>query len=300
MMIDCGQKAIDALIHAGRKPQEITDVYISHAHADHVGALEELAFIRYDWKNRPKNSKESVNHYAPELRANAKLMEELWEKSLRGGLESMEGFVATLDTFYITRPIPDNGAFMWEGWTCKPIQQVHIMTGSTIACTFGLIMKKAGHKSVYFTTDSQHVSPRQMEVFYQEADLVFQDSECSGIDFSFPEGRLIYKNKEGKVAAWPSDTLEAMTLMAEGIQQEPFKRFKFGSGVHANYAQLAGYDSANSVKLPANIKSKMWLSHYQDFVTEGKDMFGNLVNWDEQAKADGFAGFVKVGQVFEA
>jgi len=254
MLVDCGQKAIDALIAAGRKPSEITDVYISHAHGDHIGAMEELAFLRYDWKNRPKRWDENPGTpYAPRLYTNALLMKELWDKSLRGGLESMEGFVATLDTFYETHPVEGNSCFMWEGWECKLIQQIHIMTGSTIAWTFGLFMSKVGHKSVYFTTDSQHVSPKQMEVFYKEADIIFQDCECT---------------------PWMS-------------------------GVHANYAQLAGYPEANSVKLPSETKQKMYLSHYQDFVLDGKDALGKDCDWDLKAFNDGFAGFVRVGDNFE-
>ena len=71
------------------------------------------------------------------------------------------------------------------------------------------------------------------------------------------------------------------------------------SGVHANYLQLSGDPSANSVKLTDETKSKMWLSHYQDFVSENKDFFGKDCNWSERSVKDGFAGFVKVGQVFE-
>lgn len=76
-------------------------------------------------------------------------------------------------------------------------------------------------------------------------------------------------------------------------------RFKFGSGVHADYAQLAGYPSANSIKIDDEIKAKMWLGHSQDFVPKGRDMYGNDVGWDREIAADGFAGRVKMGQVFE-
>ena len=34
-------------------------------------------------------------------------------------------------------------------------------------------------------------------------------------------------------------------------------------------------------------------------VPMAKDMFGNPIDWDAQAKKDGFAGFVSLGQVFE-
>ncbi len=249
MLFDCGQQTVQALRKAEVDIKSITDIYISHAHADHIGSLEAIAFMCYDWKNRPQSYKEG--NYAPRLIANSQLLKDLWDKSLSGGLESMEGFVANLSTFFAPVPVKDNQSFKWEGWDCKLVQQVHIMTGSTIACTFGLLMKKLGHKTIYFTADSQHCSPRQMEIFYTEADVIFQDCECT----------------------------------------------PFASGVHANYSQLAGYPEANSVKLPAEIKAKMWLSHYQDFVTANKDFFGKDVDWEAKAKADGFAGFVKCGDV---
>lgn len=50
------------------------------------------------------------------------------------------------------------------------------------------------------------------------------------------------------------------------------------SGVHANYKQLITLDSS--------IKSKMWLYHYSS-------------EYLPDAKADGFCGFVKKGQIFE-
>lgn len=249
MLIDCGSQTIDALDNAEVPLSEVTDIYISHAHSDHIGALETVAFARYDWANRPHHWKDSDKPYI-NLRANSKLMVELWEKSLSGGLESMEGFVATFDTFFKTCPVQGNETFSWEGWTFELIQQVHIMTGSTIASTFGLMMSKKGEKSYYFTTDSQHCSPKQMDVFYKKADIIFQDCECT----------------------------------------------PFSSGVHANYGQLAGYPEFNSVRLSPEVKGKMWLSHYQDFVSRGKDFFGNPCNWAEKAEEDGFRGFLTVGQ----
>jgi hypothetical protein len=189
-------------------------------------------------------------------------MQELWKHSLSGGMKCIEGLDATMDTFFWTEPVAAGDHFMWESWKCELVQQIHIMAGSYIANTFGLFMTSTGINNdfkVYFTTDSQHCSPHQVEVFYKKADLIIQDCECIGVD----------------------------TVKKES---------KFMSGVHANFAQLAGWESANSTKLPPEIKAKMWLSHYQDFVTEGKDMYGNPCDWDKLARDEGFRGFVKVGQ----
>ena len=276
MLIDCGSRVPLALINAGIKPAEIDTIYISHAHADHIGGLEEMAFSLYDWARRPRSWDDyaavvkrdyfepgvTYAPYAPKLIANEKLLEELWNYSLRGGLDSMEGFDSTLETFFQPVPVKANVPFYWQGWRFDLIQQIHIMTGSIIKYTFGLLASKAGNKTVYFTTDSQHCSPRQVEIFYKRADLIFQDCECTGVD----------------------------TVNRE---------FKFGSGVHASYAQLAGWPSANSVKLSPEIKAKMLLDHYQDFVSKMKDGFGNDCDWYQLAAEDGFKGFVAVGETYE-
>lgn len=304
MLIDCGMQTPNALAYEGYKASDIDDIYISHLHADHVGGLEYFAFMRYDWAKRPRTWKDvsattGKKHYAPRLIANKQLLDDLWNKSLRGGLESMEGFVATLETFFIPTPVEPNIQFVWQGWTVDLIQQIHIMSGSVIMPSFGIMFSKKDHKSIYFVTDSQHCSPRQMEEYYKRADIIIQDCECTGVNFQFEEGQKYY-TKDGKTfLPWHTDPLEIMSILAEGFPQLYWERFKFGSGVHANYAQLAGYDSANSVKLSADIKKKMWLSHYQDFVVDNKDMYGNEVDWALQVKTDGFAGLVSVGMEME-
>jgi ribonuclease BN (tRNA processing enzyme) len=284
LLIDCGSRTPLALINSGMKLADIDAIYISHAHSDHIGGLEEAAFTRYDWMRHPRAWNDYVYSqadaasiqggrdyldpevkyvpYAPKLIANEKLLAELWDYSLRGGLDSMEGFDSTLETFFQPIGVKANVPFFWQEWRFDLIQQIHIMTGSVIKYTFGLLVSKKDRKTVYFTTDSQHCSPRQIEIFYKKADLIFQDCECIGVD----------------------------TIA---------KEYRFSSGVHASYAQLAGWPSANSVKLSADIKAKMMLSHYQDFVSKYKDSFGNDCDWYKLAAEDGFKGFVAVGDSFE-
>lgn len=241
--------------------KSITDIYISHQHSDHCGGLEEMAFLRYDWKNHPISYSDSPVDYAPTLIANEVLLRDLWKSTISGGLKSMEGFDASIETYFKPKYIKANQKFMWAGWTCSLIQQIHVMTGSMVMNTFGLFMEREGHNSVFFTTDAQYFQPEQVKVFYDKAAIVFQDCELVGVDV---------KNR----------------------------KMNFKSGVHANYAQLAGWDSVNAYRLDSATKSKLWLSHYQDFKNDNKDMYGNIVDWDIQAKDDGFAGFVKVGAEF--
>lgn len=239
--------------------------------------------MRYDWARHPRkwddyrfngrkmeagDEREYLDPaveykpYAPKLIANGKLIEELWNYSLRGGLDSMEGFDSDLETFFEPVPVKPNVPFFREGWRLELIQQSHIMTGSIIKYTFGLLMTRKDHQTVYFTTDSQHCSPRQIEIFYKKADLVFQDCECAGVDTKARE-------------------------------------FGYSSGVHASHARLAGWPSANSVRLSADIKAKTLLAHYQDLVSKMTDGFGNPCDRYAVSAEDGFKGFVAVGETYE-
>jgi ribonuclease BN (tRNA processing enzyme) len=251
MLFDCGRTTPEQLDKINLTFRDIDDIYISHPHGDHIGGLEFAALMRYDWKNHPRNFADSK--YAIRLIANSGLMTDLWNYSLRGGLSTFEGFVAQMGTCFEPVRIPDSKTFEWQGWTLLPIQQVHIMSGSSIAFAFGLVMKKEGHKTLYFVADSQHCSPRQMEMYYREADVIFQDCECS----------------------------------------------PFPTNVHATYKQLSGDLSANSPDIGAEVRGKMWLNHFQDFVLDNKDGLGNDFDWLAQAKKDGFAGFLLPGMVFE-
>lgn len=260
MLIDCGRDIPNAFNNMGIDFKSINDIYISHAHGDHIGGLEYFALKRYDWLSKPRNYREKC--YAPKLIADEVLLKNIWNNSLRGGLETMEGFVADLDTFFIPHPLPPNRSFNWQAWTISLVQQVHVMSGSVIMPSFGLFIEKKDHKSIYFTIDAQFMQPKQVQVFYGKADIIIQDCECIGI---------CMKDKE----------------------------FVFGTGVHANYAELAGFPSANAPNISNELKSKIYLSHYQDFVLENIDYYGNKCDWQKRAKKDGFAGFLEVGQTFE-
>ena len=69
------------------------------------------------------------------------------------------------------------------------------------------------------------------------------------------------------------DFYKRSAVIFHDCETTPYK-----SGVHAHYTELQ--------TLPADVRRKMWLYHYAD---------GPLPD----AQADGFAGFVKPGQVFE-
>jgi ribonuclease BN (tRNA processing enzyme) len=243
LLIDCGSDIRFSLGKLGLDARNIDAVYVSHLHADHIGGMEYLAFVRYFTKK--------TDEPRPILFCVPELMKELWENSLRGGLESLEAKVMNITDYFECQPVPINSSFEWEGILFTPVQTVHIMSGYKITNSYGLMIQhcqsnpakhrceiipagmpsKTSGERVFFTTDTQFC-PNQITKFYQLADVIFHDCETA----------------------------------------------PYYSKVHAHYDDLK--------TLASGIKSKMWLYHYQP-------------SPKQDAKADGFLGFVTRGQEFE-
>jgi ribonuclease BN (tRNA processing enzyme) len=219
LLLDCGSDIRFSLYQAGLSYEDITDIYISHLHADHAGGLE---YIGFSSKFNPRCNK-------PNLYLSQDLAEELWEHTLSGGMRYIEGDIASLETFFNVREIDFNRFFTWDGINFKLVKVVHVKNKCSIMPSYGLFFM-INNQNVFLTTDAQ--LNLCLEEFYEKADIIFHDCETS----------------------------------------------QFPSKIHAHYEEL--------LKLPQNIRSKMWLYHYQP---------GILPN----AKKDGFCGFVKPGQIFD-
>lgn len=79
LLIDCGSTAPASLIEYGLTLKDVTHMLITHLHADHIGGLEEVAFMtKFVFKNFVK------------IVSTPSLLHNLWEYSLKGGLEYIE------------------------------------------------------------------------------------------------------------------------------------------------------------------------------------------------------------------
>jgi ribonuclease BN (tRNA processing enzyme) len=94
-LIDCGTDIRFSLCEANFSYSDITDIYISHLHSDHVGGLE---YIGFSTKFDPQCEK-------PNLYLSQDIAVELWHKSLAGGMEAIEGELAILETFFRVHPL---------------------------------------------------------------------------------------------------------------------------------------------------------------------------------------------------
>lgn len=237
MLFDCGGDIRWSLKECGMSAMDIDAVYVSHLHADHIGGLEYLAFVTYFGKTVHGGQK-------PTIIGNAQLINDLWNHSLRGGLDSIQMMDADLNTYFDVIRIPNSGSFNVGQTRFKTIQTIHVIADTSFVKSFGLMVTLpekevveggetgSRQQKIFITSDTQY-APSQLSDFIRSADVVFHDCETS----------------------------------------------KYPSGVHAHYSDLA--------RLPEDVKSKMWLYHYNSSV------------YLPDAVADGFRGFVEKGQVFE-
>jgi len=103
----------------------------------------------------------------------------MWNRSLRGGLETLEGKIANITDYFDCRPVRINSSFTWENIKFTPVQTVHVVSGMSIQHSYGLIIKEIDTDyKVFFTTDTQF-APYQMRKLYEKSDLIFHDCETA-------------------------------------------------------------------------------------------------------------------------
>ncbi len=191
LLIDCGSDARHALFDLGFGHRDITDVYVSHLHADHCGGLEWLGLT---------NKFDSQTSKKPSLYANNLILEQLWTGTLSGGMNTLQGTLAKLEDFFEVNEIPENGSFLWDNCTFQTIQTIHVVAGFTFMPSYGLIFNINGTR-IFITTDTQF-APTQLNDFYKNVDIIFQDCETSnnwsGVHAHFDELKTLdeaIKNK---------------------------------------------------------------------------------------------------------
>lgn len=208
--------------------REVDSVYITHQHADHVGGLEMFAFSRYFM---PKM--ENDVFVKPKLYCIKSLMKELWDNTLKGGLESLQGKIMTLTDYFDCKPVMENKSFDWEGYRFYPIQTVHVRSGYIIKNSYGLAIYKILHDSngkcytvksdaVYITSDTQF--DMGLMEFYKNSRMIFHDCETT------PFKSNVHPNY-ADLKTLPNDIKKKMWLYHYGQQIDTFEQDGFAGFV---------------------------------------------------------------------
>lgn len=179
LLIDAGGDIRFSLKEANLNYKNIDALYISHLHADHSGGVEYLGFCTFFDPSSKKIK----------LYGNGEMLRRGWEDTWKGGMESIQGEMVNLSSYFDLNPVKQNSSFKWQDINFQLVQSVHIMNGYSIVPCFGLMIT-AQSKKIYFTSDCQFC-PSQIIDFYKQADLIIQDCETapfkSGVHAHFNE-----------------------------------------------------------------------------------------------------------------
>jgi ribonuclease BN (tRNA processing enzyme) len=169
LLIDCGSDVRRSLAKRGLSHLDITDIYISHLHADHIGGLEYIGFqTKFDPRCR-----------RPRLYLEASLVDPLWNHALRGGMGVITGMETTLETFFDVRVVNAYQPFEWETVRLEPVPAVHVCGKLAIVHSYGLLIENDGQRT-FLTTDTQF-TPSRLNSYYASADLIFHDCEIGPV-----------------------------------------------------------------------------------------------------------------------
>lgn len=168
LLIDCGSDVRHSLHSAGFSYKDITDVYISHQHSDHVGGLEYVGISTHF----------DDSCHAPNLYLSKELACELWEHTLAGGMRSVGGDILYLEDYFTVHKVERNTPyFFWQGIKMNLKRVVHVDNGYYLMPSYALFFDVDGVK-VYLTTDTQLRWEFDRDLYY-EADIIFHDCETS-------------------------------------------------------------------------------------------------------------------------
>lgn len=165
LLVDCGTDVRWSLARQGLTHRDVTDIYISHLHADHIGGLEYIGFqTRFD-----------SCCARPRLYLEASLAQRLWQHCLSGGMGVICDGETRLEDFFDVRVVHASQPFEWEGVQLEAVPTLHVSSPTAKVHSQALAIEHGGFRT-FITTDTQF-DPEHLRGQYERADLIFHDCE---------------------------------------------------------------------------------------------------------------------------
>jgi hypothetical protein len=199
-MVDFGFTSPMRLNGLNRSLKEVTHVAISHIHADHVGGLEELAFMsRFVFRRRPT------------LLLPEGLADDLWNTALRGGLELTADekggpLHCTIETYFDVIRLNDDWVDI-GGVLVKAFPNDHVPEKAS----FGFIVRDAdsGDQAIFGCDVRRRLKPLEREPIVEDfaTGPVFHD--CQLFDDGPSGVHIPYR----KLLKYPKSVRERLVLV---------------------------------------------------------------------------------------
>ena len=210
LLIDAGGDLRFSLSEQGFSHRDIRNVYISHLHADHIGGMEWLAMNTYFDPNY---------HGKPNLYCSEAIIDDLWNRSLAGGLSTLDTETASLATYFNLFPIKHGEGFVWSGISFQLVECTHVESRYTPMACYGLIIDTKSSQ-IYFTADTTIVK-KYINTFYQEASVIFHDCEIttakSGVHAHYFDLKFLPEEVKKKMWLYHYNSSNLPNAVADGF-----------------------------------------------------------------------------------
>ena len=190
-LIDCGHTIKHALNDSGIGFDNISGIFISHVHGDHVFGLERVG---YEYLFR-------LNRKVP-LFIKREIYTELWDQTLKGSMGRIGEGEATLEDFFDVRFITDN-QFEFDGVS----YDVFAVDHTPGKPCFGICI----NRKILYTADTLAIPSIVTDYTY---DYCFHD-------VSLHEGNPVHANLSS-LLAYPPNVKQKLYLMSYGDDWQAF------------------------------------------------------------------------------